>query len=122
MASFPVGKDHYARPLLADDTRDLEPVLPRVLNATVGNIERLPPADFQDLCRGFGFASAVLSAPSRAELALGEIEDPGRVTQARHFEQGAAAGLLHVVAVRGNGKNVYAHRSSVHLCVSASLW
>src|SRR4051794_9314412 len=97
MASFPIGKDDDTRPLLADDTRDLQPVLPGVLDASVWNVERLPPAHFQNLCRSFGFARAVLRRAARPQLALSQVEDAGRVAQARHLQESAATGLLHVV-------------------------
>ena len=55
VAALPVGKNHHTGPLLADDARDLQPVLPSVLYASVGDIERVTPGGLQDLGRGFGF-------------------------------------------------------------------
>ena len=51
-------------------------------------------------------ASAIFGAAPRSHLALGQIENPGAVSALRHLEQRAAAGLLHIVAVSGQGKNI----------------
>src|SRR5439155_22651652 len=106
MASFPVGKYHYSRFLLADDAGNFQAIFPGVFDAGVGNIERLAPGNTQNFCRFFGFAGAVLDCAARAHLALGEIENAGAVAALRHLEQRAAASLLYVVAMRGDGEDV----------------
>src|SRR5258707_13041937 len=99
MPSLPVRKDHHTRSLLADHSRYFEPILPGVLDAAIGNIKRLPPGDLQNLCRGFGLAGAVFGAAASSHLSLREIKDSCAEAKLCHFEQGAAASLLHVVAV-----------------------
>src|SRR6266705_6112868 len=121
MTSFPVWKNNHARFLFADYLRDLEAVLPGVLHPAVRNIKRLPPSDFQYLRSGVGFASAILRRSTCAQLTFSQIKNPGGVAKACHFEQSPAAGLLHVVAVRGNGKYVDAHELPACLCVSVPL-
>src|SRR5437764_7792212 len=106
MAALPIGKDHDSWPLLAYDSRDLQPVLPGVFHAAIRNIERLPKADLQDLGGFGGFAGPVFGGAAGAHLSLGEVEDSGAVPLLRHLEQGAAAGLLYVITMRGNRQNV----------------
>src|SRR6266850_6142141 len=109
MTSLPVGKNHDARLLLAYHPRDFKTILPGVLDAPVGDVECLPPAHFQDLRSRVGLAGAVFGGAARPQLTLGQIEDAGRMAEARHLEQGSPAGLFHIVAVRGYGKDVDAH-------------
>ena len=106
MACLPVRKYEHARAQLADDARDLEPVGEGVFDTAIGNVERLPPTNFQDARSLVGLARAVFNGAARAHLALREVEDGGAVSALGHLEQRAAAGLLDVVAVRGDGKNV----------------
>src|SRR6476469_3957641 len=77
MAALPIGKDHDARLLLADDARDFEPVFPSVLDASVGNVERVAPTDFQNLCRGVGLTGAIFSSAAGAQFSIGQVEDAG---------------------------------------------
>src|SRR6185312_8520634 len=56
-----------------------------------------------------GFAGAVVGGAARAHLAAGEVEDGGAMPLLHRFEKRAAAGLLDVVAVRGDGEYVH-HR------------
>ena len=54
-----------------------------------------------------GFRSALCSGAAGPRLALGQVQDAGLQAERAHLEQRAAAGLLHIVAMRGNGQNVY---------------
>ena len=61
------------------------------------------------LCRRFGasrLARTICGTAARAHFALRQIEDAGAMASLRHLEQRAAAGLLHIVAVRGDGQNI----------------
>src|SRR2546425_11948615 len=109
--AFPVGKYDYARPLLADDSRHLQPALPGVLHSTIRNIERLPPGKVQDAGRLGSFSGALRSRTARAHFPLGQIENADVMSKLCHFEQGAAAGLLDVVPVRSYGEYVERGRS-----------
>ena len=82
------------------------PVLEGVLHPAIGNIERPAPSNAQNLARVFGFTRAVFHGAARSHLTAREIEDGGGAAHLRHLQQRAAAGLLHIVAVRGDGKNV----------------
>ena len=53
-----------------------------------------------------GLTGSLFRAAACAHLAFGEIENAGTMTQLRHLQEGATAGLLHIVAVGGNGQNV----------------
>src|SRR5271169_3824397 len=106
VASLPIRKDHHSRPLLADYTRHFQPVLPRVLDPAVGDIESLPPGDAQYSRRLGRFLRAVFGGASRSHFSLREIEDAGALAPLRHFQQRAATGLFDVVAVGGEGENV----------------
>src|SRR3984957_667809 len=106
MPAFPVGKDHDSRSRLANHARDLQAVLPGVLNPPIRNVERAPPEDAKDLCCIVGFASAIFGGAARAEFALGQVKNPCALPALRRFEQCAAAGLFYVVAVGGDSQNI----------------
>src|SRR5258707_14233234 len=103
MASLPVGQNHHMRTLLADDLRDLQAVFPRVFDTAVRNIQGLSEADLENLRSLHGFSSAVVGCAARAHLTFSEIENPRPPSALGHLEQRTAAGLLHVVAMRGDG-------------------
>src|ERR1019366_1266122 len=106
MTRLPIGKNKHARAQLTNDTRDLDPVAKGVLDAAVRNIERSPPTDFQDARRLVGLTRPVFNAAAGAHLALREVEDGSAVSALCHLEQRAAAGLLDVVAMGGDGQDV----------------
>ena len=113
MPSLPVRQNHHARPRLADHARYFQPVLPGVFDAAVGNIERPPPARAENSRRVRRLARAIFGGAARAHFALRQIENAGALAALGHLQQRAAAGLLHVVAVRGNGQNVEGSRGHV---------
>src|SRR5208337_3959542 len=106
MSRLPIGKNQHARAQFANDARDLDAIFEGVLDAAVGNVERVPPTDFEDARRLLGLAGALLDGAARAHLALREVENGSAAPALSHLEQRAAAGLLDVVAVGGNGKDV----------------
>src|SRR5713226_1051411 len=112
MPSLPIGQDHDARPSLADYGRDFQTVLPGVFHAAVGNVEGSPPTYTQDSGRIAGFAGAVVGRAARTHLALGQVKDAGAVSELGHLEQRAAAGLLYIVAVSGDGQDIERLRRS----------
>ena len=65
--------------------------------------------DLLDARRLGGFAFAFFRRAARAHFAPGEIENPGAMPARGHLQQRAAAGLLRVVAVGGNGQD-FNHR------------
>jgi hypothetical protein len=109
MAAFPVGKNQHARTLLAEDADDLQPVLPGVFDAAVRYVECLPPCDFQNSRRLGRLARAIFGRAAGAHFALREVENAGAVAALGHLEQRAAAGLLYIIAMRGEGENVERH-------------
>src|SRR5215831_7409283 len=106
VAALPVGKNHHARPLLANDAGDLDSVGVGILDTPVRNIERLAPRDLQNASSIGGFPGAAFRRAARAQFSLRQIKNAGARTFLSHFQERAAAGLLHIVAVRGNGENV----------------
>src|SRR5664280_3093692 len=106
MARLPIRKNEHARAQLTNDTRHLESIAEGVLDAAVGNVESLPPAHFQDAPSLVSLTRPVLDAAACAHLALREVKDCGAVSALRHLEQRAAAGLLDVVAMRGDSEDV----------------
>ena len=61
------------------------------------------------LAGGFAFGHANLGRAARAHIAGGQIQHAGAIARLGHADQRAAAGLLHVVGVRGDGQYVEAH-------------
>src|SRR6266852_2669233 len=110
MPPSPIRENQYLRTLLPDPTRDLQPVLPGVLDAPVGNIECCAPRNFQN-ARSFGrLACPVFSRAAGAHFTFCQVQDAGAVSALGHLEQSAAAGLLDIVTMRGESENV----ESVH--------
>src|SRR5439155_15725890 len=100
--------------------------LPSVLDAAIGDIERVPPGDTQDF-GGFGsFPGAVFSCAARSHFTLGQVENACAMSALRHFEQRAAAGLFDVVAVGSNGEDVECRRGharpAINIPVTLAYW
>ena len=53
-----------------------------------------------------GFAGAVFGGAAGSGFAPGEVEDGGAQATRGHTQEGSAAGLFHIVTVRGNGQHV----------------
>ena len=114
MASLPVGKNDDARAKPAEDADHGDAILKRVLNGAVGQGERLPPSHAQNARGFFGLAGALLGRAAGSGFALGEIENGSAQAARRHAQQCAAAGLLHVVAMRGDSQDVGAEVDGVN--------
>src|SRR5438874_5968181 len=114
MAPLPVGKNDYPRPSLPDYARNFQPVLPSVLDATIRNIERLAPRDPEDLRGFYSLALAIFDRSAGSHFAACEVQNAGATTKVGHLEQRSAAGLLHVITMRGNGK--YVEWQGGHYC------
>src|SRR5437868_425985 len=106
MTSFPVRKNYNARLRPADYSCDLQAIDPCVLDASIGNVECLTPSDTHKPSSFAGLAFTVRSRSARSHFATRQIEDPRTLALLRHLEQRAAAGLLHVVPVCGDGENI----------------
>jgi hypothetical protein len=103
---LPVGQNDHPRPQPAQHGDDLQPVLPGIFDAAVGQIERLAPADLEDAGGGRRLLCPLPGRAPRAGLAAGQVEDPGLEAEGAHLQQGAAAGLLHIIAMGGDGQDV----------------
>src|SRR5271168_4403832 len=110
MAALPVGQNDDARAGLANYGCDLQPVLPRVFDSPIRDVEGVTPGRAENFRGVGGFTGAIVGGAARTHLALGQVEDAGALSVLRSFQQRAAAGLLDVVAVRGYGENVEGRR------------
>ena len=110
MPALPIRQNHDAGTRLADDARHFQPILPGVFDSTVWNIKRPAPPRAENSCRVRGLAGAIFSAAARAHFTLRQVENAGALPALRHLQQRSAAGLLHVVTVRCNRKNVEGSR------------
>ncbi len=106
MPPFPVGQDDYPRARLPNHGGDFQPVLLSVLHAPVRNVERPPPTHAKNLGCVIGFARAIFRRAPRPHFALRQVEDAGALPALRSLQQSSAAGLLYIVAVRGDGQDV----------------
>ena len=106
MPPLPVGQNDHPRPRLPNHASDFQSVLPSVLDPTVRDVERSPPDHAQNLRGIVGLAGAVFGRAARAHLALRQVENARALPALRGFQQRPAAGLLDIVAVRGNGQDV----------------
>ena len=106
MARLPVGKNDDAGAQLAQDAHDGDAILKRVFDRAVGQVERLAPAHAENARGFFGLAGALFGGAAGSGFALGQIENRGAQAARRHAQQRSAAGLFHVVAMRGDGQNI----------------
>ena len=106
VASLPVGQDHHPRSLLANHLRDLQPIFPGVFHPAIGDVEGLPPANFENPCRSIRLPRALFGGAARSHLTLRKVEDAGAMATLGHLQQRAAAGLFHVVTVGSNRQDV----------------
>ena len=106
MAGLPVGKDHDAGTEQAQDADDGDAVFESVFDGAVGQGERLTPANAKNTGGFIGFAGALIGSAAGSGFALGEIENGGAQAARSHAQEGSPAGLLHVVAVSGDGKDI----------------
>src|SRR5215471_14787911 len=124
MPALPIGENHDARTLFTDHTGNLHPVLPGVLDAAVGNVQRVTEADLEDAGGVGGFTGAVLGGAPCAHFSLRQVEDSGAQPALRHFEQRTATRLLDVIAMGSNRQDIQGwsvHSSSPHSRVTFSL-
>src|SRR5947209_20419109 len=110
MAPFPVGQNHDAGPSLANHLRDFKTILPRVIDPSIRDVERLPPLHAHNVRGVFRLAGAVFRAAPGAHLALSEIENSGSLSALHRFQQRTAARLLYIIAMRGNGEYIEGRR------------
>jgi hypothetical protein len=106
MPAFPIRKYDHARLEFADHACNLEPIFPRVLHASIRNVQCIAPADFQNAGGGGGFSCAVFRCSARPHFAAGQIEYRRALPALRHLEQRSAAGLLYVIAVRRDSQHI----------------
>src|SRR5438270_9763513 len=106
MTSLPIRKNHDSRAHLADYPRNFQPVLPGVFNSSIRNIKGLAPSDAEN-SGGFGsFGSSLFGGASRAHLTTSKVENARAAAKCGHLQQSSTTGLLHIVAMRGNGQNI----------------
>ena len=106
MPPLPVGQNNYARPRLANHARHLQPVLPRILYAAVGKIERPSPTDSQNLTSVVGLPGTIFCRAARSHFTLGQIQNARSLPALPGLKQRAAAGLLYVVPMSCDGQNI----------------
>jgi hypothetical protein len=106
MAALPVGEDHDAGAEAAQDSGDLEAIFLGVLDVAVGEVEGFAMGDAEDGGGVGGFGSALGGGATGSGLSAGEIEDAGAPAEGLLDQKGAAAGLLDVIAMCGDGKDI----------------
>ena len=124
VTTLPVRQDDDAGTEAAQNGGDLQAVFERVLYGTIRQVERLAMAHLENSGGGFGLGLAFGCAAAGTGLRLGSGRGC-RCASAKRLldEQGAAAGLLHVVAVRGDGEDVdVVVMRSLHEVVAQGCW
>ena len=106
------GQDDHPGGEMADFPYQRSPGLLGVLEMGVGQAGVPPLGDTKDLGRLRRFLGPQRRAAPGAGLSGGQVENAGAVAGIRGFQQGAGAGELDVVAVRGDGENVHGHARS----------
>ena len=110
VAALPVREDDDAGAETADDGGDLQAGFEGVLERAIWKIEGFAVGDLEDCGGRVGFGLTLGGGAPSAGFTAGEIEDGGGEAQSLLDEEGAAAGLLYVISMGGDGENVY----SVH--------
>ncbi len=77
VARLPVGQNDHAGTKEPQYTHNLEAIFERIFDRSVGQIERLPPANAQEASGFGGFAGAFFRVAAGSGLALGQIENGG---------------------------------------------
>jgi phosphoribosylformylglycinamidine (FGAM) synthase-like amidotransferase family enzyme len=106
VASLPVGEDHDARTQASQYGGDLEAIFLSILHVAVRKVEGFAVAYAEDFCGGFCLGSSLGSGAASARFAAREIEDAGAPAEGLLDQEGTAAGLLDVIAMRSDGKDV----------------
>jgi hypothetical protein len=86
--------------------RHFQAVFPRILHPSVRQIQGTPPGHLQDARCLFRLTRTIRSRAPGTHFTAGEIQNTGTTAALGHFEQGAAAGLFHIVPMGGNGQNI----------------
>ena len=106
MPRLPVRQNHHPRAQLAQYARNLDAIFKGVFDRAIGQVERLPPANAEQLRRFCRFRGPFFGAAARAGLALRQVQNRCAQSARRHAQQCAAAGLFHVVAMGRDGQNI----------------
>jgi hypothetical protein len=106
MAALPVRENHDARTKPAQHGGDLEAIFLGILHVAVRQIEGFAMGDAEDIRGGFRLGGSLFGGTPSASLAAREIEDARAPTQRLLDEKRPAAGLLDVIAMRSDGKDV----------------
>jgi len=106
MAGLPIGQNDDAGAELSQNPHDLDAVFQGVFNRTVGQIERLTPADAQQASCFSSLAGTIFRAAAGSSLALSQVKDGGAEAARSHAEQGSSTCLLDIVAMCRNSQNI----------------
>ena len=106
MPTLPIGQNHDPGSRASNHARDFQSIDPSVFDSSVGDIESLSPLRAEKPRSFAGFAFTVFGGSSCSHFAAGEVENSCAPALLRHLQQGAATGLFHIVAVRGDCQDV----------------
>src|SRR5258706_11561846 len=120
MAPLPVRQYHDAGAQFADFHRQGHARGNVVFETRVGKMHILALRDQHQPRRYFGLGYSLLRRAARAHIAGSEVEHPGAVSHLRHPDERAAAGLLDIVRMRGQGQHVEAHERASSFRSSSS--
>jgi hypothetical protein len=109
MATDWKGQNHYSWSEVPNVFDDDSPGLLAVFEMRVGQQSIAPLRHTQNLGGPFRFLASERCATMGAAFARGEVEDPGSIPLIHSLEEGAGAGELGVVPMRGDGEQVDGH-------------
>ena len=110
VATLPERQDDHSRTKTPQNFRDLQASFVRVLEVAVGQVQRFAMSDMQDVAGFDRFRLTLCSGSAGPGLSPREVKDAGSPTSRLHHEQGATAGLFHVVAMGRNGEDIHSGR------------
>jgi hypothetical protein len=76
------------------------------LDVAVGQVERLTMRNPENAGSGLGFRGSLLGSPAGSGFPAREIKNPGTPAERLLDQQGASAGLLDVITMGSDGKDV----------------
>src|SRR6266568_983190 len=106
MARLPVRQDDYARTNTTQNVDNLLPVVESVFDCAVGQVECIAPAYAQQSGSLGSFAAAIFRGATASGFTSRQIENRSAKAARGHAQQGSAAGLLHIIAMRRNGQHI----------------
>ncbi len=106
MPRFPIRQDHDARPQVANLNSQAHAHADGIFQTRIGKTQIAAPGQTHRAGGGVRFLQTNLGRSAAAHVAGRKIQHAGAIALLGHADQRAAAGLLHIIGVSGDGENI----------------